>query len=604
MALTKVTYSMIVGSATNVRDFGAKGDGVTDDTAAIQAAIDFAKTGNLQVYIPGCDVGDYYKLTSQLNITGVDSFSIFGDGVSSLLFQAGAANGIVVDDSTHLLMENIGMQGGSTSLDGLVLQNASHRARINNCWIAWFGGKTINHVQAISCRYTNLSVDTNDGYRPAGNNYGNPTYSIVVVADPSGLNNDTNFINCSVDGGASQYALSVGAGGIPLGDQPVEGFKWIGGLIQGGTKMVYLGGITDGYMSGCYIEPSVSNPTTSFYMLNCRNVLIEGGTIIAPINMNNGAQDGCVVQNVRIYGVTISATSNNCVVRDCIQHGGSIISYSKSTKIENITKFSAYVNRRSEQQGDSLNMAKSLYFGTDFTNWVAPSGTPSVPCGFTKIGSGTITQAGGFSPVGPYAVQNLSNGDNNEGIRINVAPVGMIAGKKIYVETLSFSNVGAEAYIVIRIDGGATIINQESYLTDQWERMRASFTIPASATTVEVVLTNQSGTAYFADFFLWIEDFSPRTWAVLDGTATPSVSYELSYPLKMLRTSGTPTITNFLHPHTGTPFTLYFDGATVIQNNANIMLAGAANFNGSADDTLTLVYCSDGVFREVSRSVN
>jgi hypothetical protein len=164
--------------------------------------------------------------------------------------------------------------------------------------------------------------------------------------------------------------------------------------------------------------------------------------------------------------------------------------------------------------------------------------------------------------------------------------------------------VGAEAYIVIRVDGGATIIAQQSNLTDQWERMRASFTIPASATTVEVMLTNQSGTAYFADFFLWIEDFSPKTWGVLDGTATPSVSYELSYPLKMLRTSGTPTITNFLHPHTGTPFTLYFEGATVIQNNANIMLAGAANFNGSADDTLTLVYCSDGVFREVSRSVN
>lgn len=48
MALTKVTYSMIAGEVANVLDYGAVGDGTTNDKAAIQSAVDSGKP----VYFP------------------------------------------------------------------------------------------------------------------------------------------------------------------------------------------------------------------------------------------------------------------------------------------------------------------------------------------------------------------------------------------------------------------------------------------------------------------------------------------------------------------------------------------------------------------------
>jgi parallel beta-helix repeat protein len=62
MALTKATYSMIDGAPANVRDFGAVGNNIADDTAAIQAAIDAA----LQIEFVK---GDVYKITGPINIT-------------------------------------------------------------------------------------------------------------------------------------------------------------------------------------------------------------------------------------------------------------------------------------------------------------------------------------------------------------------------------------------------------------------------------------------------------------------------------------------------------------------------------------------------------
>mgnify|MGYP003653045297 CR=1 FL=1 len=68
MSLTKATYSMIEGAPANVLDFGAVGNGVANDSAAVQAAINTGKA----VYFPA---GTYLCAVSINNKT-----ILYGDG--------------------------------------------------------------------------------------------------------------------------------------------------------------------------------------------------------------------------------------------------------------------------------------------------------------------------------------------------------------------------------------------------------------------------------------------------------------------------------------------------------------------------------------------
>jgi hypothetical protein len=186
-----------------------------------------------------------------------------------------------------------------------------------------------------------------------------------------------------------------------------------------------------------------------------------------------------------------------------------------------------------------------------------------------------------------------------------------LQGKRILVQAWVYNETTPSLAGITMLVDNSSSFTLSSGNDGIWEKMLVSFDVPATATTsIDLFFVAlDAGTIYVDSIAIWVEgDYAQSTEATLDGTATPAISYPTAgvggYPLPTLRTSGTPTITNFVDPHVGVPFTLLFDGATVIQDNAVIQLDGGANFTGSTNDTLTLVYGTDGIFREVSRSVN
>jgi hypothetical protein len=269
MALTKVHDRMIQGSPANIQDFGAVGDGVTDDTVAIQAAI----ASNINVFFPA----GTYKITDTLVIR---SGCIWSGEAGTLIFKTNI--GSAINDTSGInndfwLIENLILRCGSAS--GAMVSGSlgigmgrSRRSILRNVKVQYFA--------------TGIKLDKPD---LAIGNYYNTLEDVAVF----GANNATDAATYNVRGyQVGNSSISDGANANTFTRCDMYGYNMTGWQVLGSVgcnfeNLWIESSQTNAFTldSGCasnsinmYVEASVSSGFASLGSENNRIFLYIDGS--------------------------------------------------------------------------------------------------------------------------------------------------------------------------------------------------------------------------------------------------------------------------------------------------------------------------------------
>lgn len=299
----------------SVKDYGALGNGVADETAAIQACINAEK----EVYIPA----GTYLISSSLNIPS--NRIIYGDGASTIL-KANAHNIKVLNIKStapleNIIVSNLAINGGgqlTSTTDGIraaigVYVSNAHNININNLFITKCGVMN-GDVNA------NTATITNDNDNPSNLN---PTggYGILIEAR-HGLIENIYVSNCTV--------TYIAGGGNVFGDG------------------IYVAG----YNSNLSIVPK------SIWIENCyvENV---GRHCYAVAGEGTGSKGynvtirGCTGKNSALCGIDLEEASQTLV---------------EDVRFENCGNYSGYYNSPQRVWGTNYRLCAAIAYGNESNN--------------------------------------------------------------------------------------------------------------------------------------------------------------------------------------------------------------------------------------------
>jgi hypothetical protein len=307
MSLTKATYSMISGAPVNVRDFGAVGNGVTDDTAAIQAALDVG--GN--VYFPGGTYKVTGALTAESTVASPKALVMIGTGGdSTIAFSSGGSLSLTKRfTNTVFACRDLVFTSDGNSATKILFNAAS--GEITNCIFVGFDEALVVN-QAYQLIQHNFFRNCTTGIRCL-NRATDPVIAPGIYYNANAINNN-NFYECDIGILLADGNVAGGAGPFYINPNT---------LTQNTFESCYVAGIKLEFVKCITIDANYFEltPINIHAIGKCRNVTISNilshsGEVSIKLDDSSATLAGGVCKNFEL--------SNNSVLIESAPRNGTL----------------------------------------------------------------------------------------------------------------------------------------------------------------------------------------------------------------------------------------------------------------------------------------
>jgi len=365
---------MIAGTPNNVRDFGAKGDGITDDSAAIQAALDLQG----RVYIPA----GTYLVNTTLRIKS--NTKLYGDGIEATILKEGGDGTTLPGMNTSILENQAYVDTDPAGNDSMHVENIAFHGQRSVAVADGSATSSNKGIGGVYFQYASRSRIRDCYFKDGWSGF-------VITGTRTGFNSQSqnSIFDCTVFN-ATSWSQN-GNAGVPRGILLGTAFTYMRGC---STKTCatgfYLGAaqlVVDAcnafgwtYDNGFYCL------ATELAMSNCR---ADGGNASFPDGFGNGIT----------LAYNTGAQLTNCFVQDCSNMGFRIHAPQRNTNLTNCSAINCGYGFRAENTLDFTGSTVTAANETITPVPTQPANTVTVRMVTVDLGtpiSGTLFTADGW----------------------------------------------------------------------------------------------------------------------------------------------------------------------------------------------------------------